>query len=184
MNNTQYYVDLKISSASLINENTLMGEVFFRLHKALVEVGHGEIGVSFPAAKITLGNQLRLHGNQTSLTRLLSRNWLQKLEEYVSLSSLKEIPKNIDYYTVKRVQCKSSAERIRRRFVRKGWLTEKEAQEKAIKEQKIDLPFIKVKSQSTGQEFRIFIEQKRNEKPVIGKFSGYGLSSTTTIPWF
>lgn len=187
MENLQHYIDIKILPNPHLSESVLMNELFSRLHTALVEHGNEEVGVSFPCANHTLGSCLRLHGNQSSLGRLMMASWIGRLEEYISVSLVKEIPKSIEeYYTIKRVQIKSSAERIRRRYVKKGWLTQEEADCKIQEsiEKRSSLPYVIMKSQSTGQKFRLFIEQISNQKPVNGKFSCYGLSDTTTIPWF
>ena len=47
------------------------------------------------------------------------------------------------------------------------------------------LPYISTNSQSTGKNFRLFIEHSPPvPEPVPGPFSHYGLGSATTIPWF
>ncbi len=46
------------------------------------------------------------------------------------------------------------------------------------------LPFINMKSQSTDNKFRLFIEKLDSENPVAGTFNSYGLSKTATVPWF
>ena len=47
------------------------------------------------------------------------------------------------------------------------------------------LPFVSVKSGSTGQNFRVFIDHQPSDGgPVVGKFSYYGLSTGATVPWF
>ena len=51
--------------------------------------------------------------------------------------------------------------------------------------QRTDLPFIQLKSSSTGQHFRLFVEHGAlQEHATPGAFSLYGLSSTATVPWF
>ncbi|CRI67085.1 conserved hypothetical protein [Thiocapsa sp. KS1] len=51
--------------------------------------------------------------------------------------------------------------------------------------ERLSLPWIEVRSTSTGQHFRLFIDQKvRPGPPVPGRFSPYGLSATATLPWF
>jgi len=97
------------------------------------------------------------------------------------------IPKEVKHRFVKRVQAKSSAERLRRRSVAKGWLTEEEAAIRIThdQEKRLNKPFLQLKSQSTGQPFRLFIEHGTLvEQPVAGKFSAYGISSSATIPWW
>jgi len=55
----------------------------------------------------------------------------------------------------------------------------------ACKEQHLKEPFVQLKSQSSAQSFRLFIQQgKLLDLPVEGEFSAYALSSKATIPWF
>ena len=91
------------------------------------------------------------------------------------------------YRTVQRVQVKSSRERLLRRSVKKGWITEEEARIKLadVTEKRSQLPFIRVNSLSSGQTFLLFIHQgPLTNSPVAGVFSAYGLSAEATIPWF
>lgn len=88
---------------------------------------------------------------------------------------------------VSRIQVKSSPSRLLRRSVRKGWLTEEEAQQRllTIQQEQTDLPWINLRSLSNGQSFRLFIRHGDILAfPVGGEFSNYGLSSTATVPWF
>ena len=66
-------------------------------------------------------------------------------------------------------------------------ITEAEARE-AIPdtvEERLELPFVVLTSQSTGQKFRLFIEHgPLRERPAQGRFSHYGLSRIATVPWF
>ena len=71
--------------------------------------------------------------------------------------------------------------------MQKGWVTREEANLKIAdeREKTLSLPYLRIKSQSTQQLFRLFIEHGPVvKKPITGKFSTYGLSSVATIPWF
>lgn len=182
-----YYIDIKVLPDQEFTPSLLMNALFAKFHRALVETGHGEIGVSFPQEQKTLGDKLRLHGNQSALQRLMDINWLKGLTDYTSVTPLTPAPDNCQYRVVKRVQAKSSVERLYRRSVKKGWLTEEQADIRmnAGKEQHLKHPFVQLKSHSSGQAFRLFIEQgKLLDAPQAGKFSDYGLSGDATIPWF
>ena len=88
---------------------------------------------------------------------------------------------------VKRVQVKSSAERLRRRSVNKGWLSEAAAIERIplSKEKQSKFPFLELKSNSNEQTFRLFIWQMPlQSSAVAGRFSDYGLSEHATTPYF
>jgi CRISPR-associated endonuclease Csy4 len=69
----------------------------------------------------------------------------------------------------------------------KGWLTEEEAQQRLLtmQEARTDLPWLNLRSLSTGQSFKLFIRHgDLLSTPVSGMFTTYGLSATATVPWF
>lgn len=184
MNN---YIDIKILPDTEFTPSLLMNALFAKFHRALVEPGYGEVGVSFPQAQKTLGDTVRLHGSQGALQRLMAIGWLKGLTDYTCVTAVTAVPDNCRYRVVKRVQAKSSVERMYRRSVKKGWLTAEEAEVKmnAGKEQQLKLPFVQLKSHSSGQAFRLFIQQgKLLDTPMKGEFSAYGLSDAATVPWF
>jgi len=185
------YFEIQILNNPEISSNVVMGLAFQKLHVALAQQGDGNIGVSFPdikgSNKKTLGSIIRVCGTQKDLERLLQSQWKNNLQDYLSVTDIRHVPTQTKFCIVKRVQVKSSIERIRRRCIRKGWLTEEQALLKfsSKTEEKLDLPFLHMKSLSTGQPFRLFIEHSKElDQPVSGKFSAYGLSTTATVPWF
>jgi CRISPR-associated endonuclease Csy4 len=182
-----HYIDIKILPDTEFSPSLLMNALFAKFHRVLAEAGHGEIGVSFPQAQKTLGDSLRLHGSQDDLERITAIGWLKGLTDYTQVTAITAVPDNCRYRVVKRVQAKSSVERMYRRSVKKGWLTAEEAETRmnASKEQQLKLPFVQLKSHSSGQTFRLFIQQgKFLDTPMKGEFSAYGLSDAATVPWF
>lgn len=183
----EHYIEIKVLPDTEFSPSLLMNALFAKLHRALVEAGQGEVGVSFPQAQKTLGDTVRLHGSQGALQRLMGITWLKGLTDYTSVTAITAVPDNCKHRIVKRVQAKSSVERMYRRSVRKGWLSTEEAEARmnAGKEQLLKLPFVQLKSHSSGQSFCLFIQQgKLLDSPVIGEFSAYALSDEATIPWF
>ena len=184
MNN---YINIKVLPDPEFTSSVLMNALFAKLHRAMVEAGKGEIGVSFPQAQKALGDTVRLHGSQNALERLMTLGWLKGLTDYTSVTPATAVPDNCRFRVVKRVQAKSSVERMYRRSVKKGWLTAEEAEARmsTSKEQQLKLPFIQLKSHSSGHAFRLFIQQgKFLDVSVKGSFSAYGLSDVATVPWF
>lgn len=182
-----HYIEICLLPDTEFSPSLLMNALFAKFHRALVETGHGEIGVSFPQAQKTLGDTIRLHGSKNALQRIMAIGWLKGLTDYTHVTAITAVPDNCKYRVVKRVQAKSSVERMYRRSVNKGWLTAEEAEARinAGKEQQLKLPFIQLKSHSSGQSFRLFIQQgKFLDAQVVGGFSAYGLSDVATIPWF
>ena len=183
-----FYIEIKLLPDPEFKETVLMNILFSKLHLALTEKGNGEIGISFPFFEKTLGDTIRLHGSQDALKRIQTINWLQGLQDYINVSDSLRVPARCEFRVVKRIQSKSSKERLYRRSLKKGWITPEEV-EKKIKKQKeqyLKHPYIQIKSLSTGQSFPLFINHGEIlESSMEGKFSAYGLSITNaTIPWF
>jgi len=181
-----HYLDITVLPDPEFKETVLMNALFAKLHRALGQRGDGGVGVSFPRVDKTLGDRLRLHGSAASLDKLMAGNWLQGLRDYVVCSEMHPVPTGVQYRTVRRIQ-KKSAHNKRKRSISKGWLSEQEAYARipSTQQQTLKLPYAQVKSLSNGNSMRVYIEHgKLQTEPVVGEFSSYGLSSTTTVPWF
>ncbi len=184
------YLELQLLPDPEFPANMLMNALFAKLHRGLVSSGEGRIGVSFPDAcqkGVGLGARLRLHGTVADLDHLMSANWLQGMRDHLSCSPVSPAPATAAYRVVRRVQAKSSPERERRRLIaRKG--VSVEAAMQTIPDsaaEKLDLPYLLLSSQSTQQQFRLFVEHLPVQNEAVqGTFSAYGLSSSGTVPWF
>lgn len=185
-----HYLEIAVLPDPEFTASTLMSVLFSQLHSVLVAENGGMVGVSFPEvdqSKPSLGSRLRLHGTANELERLLETEWLAAMRDYVRVSKVSIVPSVAQHIVVRRVQVKSSPERLRRRLIKRKGISEKEAR-MAIPDNSakmLNLPFVSLKSKSTGQFFRLFIDHCNiRENPVAGTFSKYGLSSTATVPWF
>lgn len=145
--------------------------------------------MSFPQAADAgtgLGACLRLHGEKVALDALMTTEWLTGMRDHIQLGAISPVPALAAQQTVRRVQAKSSAERIRRRQMkRKGWTAEQArvAIPDSVAEL-LTLPHLSVRSQSSGQTFRMFLTQRPAAQTVAGKFNAYGLSTAATLPKF
>ena len=147
--------------------------------------------MSFPGFKDLpvpyLGTRLRLHGGLTALSGLLASNWLNGIRDHVVLTPALPVPGATQYRTVRRVQVKSSPERLRRRLMRRHAIDAQTARQRIPDDaaQLTHLPFMQLRSMSTGQTFRLFIDHSLPQlNAVSGDFNAYGLSQEATIPWF
>lgn len=184
-----HYLDIRILPTPEIAEPHVLNALAGKLHLALAEMQSDDIGVSFPRFQLDpprLGNVLRLHGSHARLEQLMQRPWTAGVADYVHIGAVTPVPRTDAHCTVRRVQVRSSAERIRRRQMKRhGWsLEEARARIPDTIERRLSLPFLSLRSSSTGQMFRIFIEQRRSESATPGRFNAYGLSQTATVPWF
>ncbi|TDR06741.1 type I-F CRISPR-associated endoribonuclease Cas6/Csy4 [Marinomonas communis] len=186
-----HYLDIKILEDPEFTAPILMNALFSKLHRALVEVSNHDIGVSFPdAGKKSLGKILRLHGTQERLSVLESLAWRKGLGDFTLVSDVTEAPQTSEYWLVQRIHVQSNPDRIRRRAMKRHNLTYEQAVEQIPDSvgKELDLPFVRIKSQSTGgQQFPLFIKQtaiSEASQPNEIQFSKYGLSSATPVPKF
>ncbi len=183
-----HYLDINLEPDLDFSISHLMNALFSKLHRALVELDSQDIGISFPRADyLHLGSCLRLHGSLGRLEQLMALNWLKGMRDHVDLCAILPVPEDCKYRLVCRVQSDSNPELLRRRYIKRHNVSHEEAV-KLIPDssaKRLNLPFLSLKSQSTGQAFLLFIDQCTilNE-PKSGVFNRYGLSQQATIPWF
>ena len=149
-----------------------------------------DIGVSFPGYGImprTLGTTLRLHGHEPTLQAFMQDDWLKGMRDHVRASAIAAAPATARHRTVRRKQFKTNANRLRRRRMKRKGETMEQASA-AIPgsvERRPNLPFVHLRSRSTGQSFCLFIVLGSPlEEAVLGHFNSHGLSRGATIPWF
>jgi CRISPR-associated endonuclease Csy4 len=199
----KYYLDITLLPDAEANLGFLWQKVFQQVHIALVDnkvtdnesavalsvVGYGD--KAFP-----LGNKLRLLAESEDILQKLDiHRWLNRLNDYCHISSIKTVPTDIKKYArFNRKNVKSIEKKAQRRAVHLAkpynevlaYLIE-EGKSKECK-----LPFINVESQESKKQavqgvscqFLLFIEQTLLDEAVHGKFDCYGLSKTATVPWF
>ncbi len=190
---TTHYIDITLLPDPEFSHAHLLGALVAKLHRALVQGQSTDIGVSYPqhvnqpAARRTLGALLRLHGTPQALQSLMAQDWLKGMRDHTQVADLRLVPANAQHRTVQRRQFKTNAERLRRRRMqRKGETAEQAAA--AIPdsvERRPDLPFVQLRSSSTGQAFCLCVEHgSLLTQAVAGGFNAYGLGQGATVPWF
>ncbi|MEN9373046.1 MAG: type CRISPR-associated endoribonuclease Cas6/Csy4 [Pseudomonadota bacterium] len=186
-----HYLDITLQPDPEFDALDLMDALYAKLHRAFVSMNNQHIGVSFPAiqsGKLGLGKTLRLHGSESHLSALMAVNWLTGMRDHVEVSAISPVPSDCTRYGVmSRVQAKSNPERERRRLMRRKGVDEVTAREKISDSsaQRLSLPHVRLRSQSTGQKFCLFIQQgEMVNAPAEGIFNTYGLSATATVPLF
>lgn len=191
----KYYQEITLLPPADISLYFLFQKVFQQIHIAFAENKNPDdtssIGISFPeydASKYLLGKKMYLlAGDEKSLSVLNAGKWLERLNDYLAISSINSVPENLSGYACfKHCKLKGNKEKLaRRRAKRKG-----ETYEQALsfysdyEAQESRLPYINMQSQTNGEHFRIYIEKEVKAQPKEGKFSCYGLSNETTVPLF
>lgn len=187
---TSHYIDITLLPDPEFSHAHLLGALIAKLHRVLVQLGSADIGISFPRYSQrprTLGAVLRLHGSDAALQQLMAQPWLQGMRDHVQCTQPAPVPETAVPYLVQRRQFKTSPDRLRRRRMRrKGESAEQAAA--AIPdsvERTPDLPYVQLRSASTGQPFCLFIEQKAAQGTAgTDGFNTYGLSQGAAVPWF
>lgn len=184
-----HYLDIKLLPDPEFATTLLMNAAYNKLHRGLVKLQCDDIGVSFPgydASMRILGDRIRLHGSVVRLSELMEAGWLTGMTDHVQLGKISPIPEHSQPIKVRRVQAKSSVERLRRRQMRRHNLSREEvvARIPDSVEERLTLPYLVLKSKSTEQQFRLFVRQERATTAESGTFNAYGLSGTATLPSF
>lgn len=191
----KYYIDIKLLFNSEISLGFIWQKVYLPLHLALVktkdEDNKVKIGFSFPKYQdksFPLGDVLRIFApSKEDLISFDATQSLIILDEYISISEIKDVPSNVsEFVQFSRKQFKSSSARLaRRQAMRKGISLEEALRNyEGMSEQSTKLPFVIMQSASSNQNMLIFIEKNISNTEIKGLFSTYGLSKSSTVPWF
>lgn len=189
------YTDITLLPNADISHYFLWEKVFQQVHLGLASQLSADdssaIAVAMPeydADKNHLGSKLRLLAPEESyLEKLDIRQYLSRLADYVHVTGIRPVPdKDFQHCVYRRLQPKSSNERMARRKAKRQGITLEEARKQLAgrEEAFTRLPFVNMKSQTTGQRFRLFIDRQLADQPVAGHFSSYGLSHGATVPDF
>ena len=190
---TTHYIDITLLPDPEFSHAHLLGALVAKLHRALVRGQTTTIGVSYPQhvdqplARRTLGAVLRLHGTPDALQRLMGQDWLRGMRDHTQAGDLHPVPTDAQHRTVRRRQFKTNADRLRRRRMhRKGETAEQAAVAIPFSvERHPNLPFVQLRSSSTGQPFSLCVEHgPLFSQPTPGTFNAYGLGQEATVPWF
>lgn len=185
-----HYIELQLRPDPEVAPTHLLAALYTRVHRALVAQGATVIAVTFPdysADRHTLGERLRLHGSEADLQFWATGQWLGSVRDHVSAVPLAPVPADARHRTLRRVQVKSSPERLRRRLMQRHQLSEEQARERIPDNlaRTSPLPYVQLASASTAQQFRLFLELGAEQDAVqTVDFNAYGLSTTATVPWF
>ncbi len=193
---TFYYKDLILLPNQEVSAAFLMGKVISVLHLICVEDEHrtGSVntGIGFPGynkEERTLGNLVRLFAaNPDILHNSSSDRRLLRLDDYLKQGDIQPVPDTVQgYVQYRRVQFKENKERLVRRYAKRHNMDIKQAMKvyADYKNPANDLPYVTLDSLSSGQRFRLYINevlQTDNTNPPV--FNNYGLTKSGFLPYF
>lgn len=169
----KYYQEITLIPDAEIPPDFLWTKVYAQIHLAFADrenIDHKQIyGVSFPEyADESMGEKARVFApEEADLKKLDLKKALRRLSDYVHITSIREVPESKvkGYVKFARYQPDSSIARKARRYAKRHPEVTEKAAFKMLKqrEEKYDLPFIQLKSLSTGQP-SIFSSKKKKRK--------------------
>ena len=201
----KHYIDITLLPSDDIGIHFLWSKVMMQVHLALVEIQDDTkqvpVATSFPEYREYmnnkpgfLGQKLRLMAlDRADLVRLDINRWLSRLSDYVHVKEIALVPEADSYESFSRENTKGSLEKhIRRRMKRHDETYEQALSNYDGYEQnyvKSRVPFIKLKSLTSGNEFCLNISRNQvvtntDELPPHQRFNTYGLNRTAIIPKF
>jgi CRISPR-associated endonuclease Csy4 len=186
-----HYMEIRLLPDPEFPVHQLMNALFAKLHRTLVEQGSTDIGVSFPSAGTQakgMGDRMRMHGSETALRRCMAQDWLKGLRDHAHCSDILTVPEGCSHQTVRRVQALGGSDlrRLRKRLIARTGCSVEEAAEQVpdTAAERLTLPFLTLRSASTGQQFRLFVSQSFASHQHDGEFNTYGFSRSATLPCF
>lgn len=193
-----YYAEITCLPDEGVSTGFVLSKVMDTLHLSLVnlekELKINPVGISFPEYRYEeklvakIGSKLRLFSkNQTDLERLHLQKIFKKLEDYIHIKNIRELNRpKLDFAIYKRVQPKPSKERLIRRKIKHTGQAEDVVRNyyQSFSEENLSLPFVHMRSHSSKNSFRLFVKQQTAAATEEWKFSTYGLSNTSAVPFF
>ncbi|OAV32828.1 CRISPR-associated protein, Csy4 family [Moraxella catarrhalis] len=176
-----------------------MEQALHPVHLAFVEQKDAQdktiYGVSFPQYRTLadkkiayLGYKLRVFApTEQALSALNLDKWLERLVDYIHISSIRSVPNDIKgYANYYRATPKMILdERITHQAKRHGVPYHKAAERfEGYKEQSFVYPHIQLTSQTNHQSYPLYIGKQTAEVLTDGRFGTYGLSRTSSVPEF
>jgi len=201
----KHYIDITLLPSDDIGVHFLWSKLMMQVHLALVEIQNADkkvaVAVSFPQYRRKLANSSGFIGNKLRLlapsvddfTQLNINRWLNRLDDYVHVKAIAQIPEDVSQYESYSLPRKlgSPDGYIRRRMKRHNQTLEQASAYYA--DYKMDssvkaLPFIKLKSLGSDNEFNMAIKQKMvNVADSLAgdyQFNTYGFNAKAILPKF
>lgn len=188
----KFYQELTLLPDAESSPYFLWGKVYKQLHIAFVDVQDKHqingIGVGFPdyhfdengKEKPTLGLKLRIFANtESDLNTLNVFKWLYRFSDYVKIEDIKAVPENVQSYAIFKRHHAKNLQKVAQNFADFKGIDFQAALKhcETHKAQPKNYPFIELKSETTGQNFKLSIAKKTLTEAQNGTFSSYGLGA-------
>ena len=189
------YIEIELKAGFYMPYHVLLSKVIQQLHFGFVN--NKTLGISFPQYSLkrhTLGDSIRLFGTTEELQQFDIVEVLNQYADNVIISEILDVPEKVKTYaSFSRYRYNygntyAGLARAARRKAKRSDMSYDEAFE-YLKSFNIDepehLPFVSIKSVSTGGIFRLYVNYTEcSAEKVVEEFNSYGLSAVNTVPMF
>ena len=193
----QYYQELTLLPDCEMSVNFIWSKLYQKLHLLLViskNVRKENIGISFPQYTcnddekiMQLGNKMRIFADKReALDNLSLKEELNVYQDYIHVTTVRKVPSTCHEYAIyKRYHVEGSIAQKARRYARRHNISDDEAFKLFPMDKRgWELPFVRLKSSTNGNVFRLYIQRKKTDSQIIGEYSSYGLSNRASVPEF
>ena len=193
----QYYQELTLLTDYEMSINFLWSKLYQKLHLLLVtskNARNENVGVSFPQYTYNdekmipqLGSKLRLFAvKKEELDNLALKEELKVYKDYIHITTVRRISGYCHEYAIyKRYHVEGSIVQKARRYAKRhGILYEEAISLFPMDKRGRELPFIRIKSCTNSNVFRLYIQKKNTTVQVTDEFNSYGLSDRASVPEF
>lgn len=196
----KYYIELTIIDSQELTLYQIWSKLYIQLHLAFVvcqdQDGKVNYGVSFPQYRMvpdkkisSLGQKVRIFAqSQQALQALDLPKWLERLTDYVHISSIRAVPadKVTGYAQFYRAMPQMSLEE---RIIHQAKRHQVPIEQARVHLQNYDkptqsTPYILLKSLSSEKNFALHIAKRSVKDVGDGCFGTYGLSRSAGVPEF
>jgi CRISPR-associated endonuclease Csy4 len=139
--------------------------------------------------KKTLGRIVRLFSlDEKNLQDIHIEPIFKNMKEYIHVSGIRKVSTQCSEYVIyKRIQSEPNLERLARRAVKRSKVNisfeDVIKKLQTYKQKKIEyIPYVNMKSRSSNNHFKLFIQECVTDKFNYDGFNSYGLSNFSTIP--
>lgn len=190
-----YYLDVLLKYDHDIPCNFLLSKFMYAIHVtcalSVKLTGMSNIGVAFldyDKEEARLGNKLRLFSfSEEVLKKIPQVKQFKNLEDYVLYGSVALVPEFVnEFVQYRRVQCKFNKEKLIRRYAKRHNedLNFVRICYKDLQSKNLSLPYVNLSSSTSGEHFRLYIDQIENMEYIPPVFNSYGLISSGALPKF
>ena len=185
----KYYQELTILPDGEVSENHIWGKLYQSVHIALsdkLEEERGRIGVSFPHYSLEgLGDKLRIFAEtKEELLALNMQQQVARYRDYVHVKGIAKVPEHVTWATFKRRHNKGNPAKLARRYAKRHNVSFDEAIKIFSEQEHRKLPYVVLRSDSNGYEYRLSVEKIDKEEVAEMGFGSYGLDNQSTVPVF